>query len=135
MEASGTSGMKASINGVPQLSILDGWWIEGYNGKNGWAFSGAEDGLDRDAKDAASIYTLLEKEIVPLYYNIAEDGIPHGWVTVMKEAIRMNGPNFSAARMAKEYADKFYHPAIDAYMMEKRRRERGFIKQDHFGKF
>ncbi|WP_214065966.1 alpha-glucan family phosphorylase [Methanothrix sp.] len=135
MEASGTSGMKASINGVPQLSVLDGWWIEGYNGKNGWAFSGAEDGLDRDAKDAASIYTLLEKEIVPLYYNIAEDGIPHGWVTVMKEAIRMNGPNFSAARMAKEYADKFYHPAIDAYMMEKRRRERGFIKQDHFGKF
>ena len=135
MEASGTSGMKASVNGVPQLSVLDGWWIEGYNGKNGWAFSGADDGLQRDAKDAASIYALLEKDIVPLYYNLGEDGIPHGWVTVMKEAIRMNGPNFSATRMAKEYTDKFYRQAIDAAMMERQKKERGFVKQDLFGRF
>ena len=127
--------MKASVYGVPQLSILDGWWIEGYNGKNGWAFSGADDGLQRDAKDAASIYALLEKDIVPLYYNLGEDGIPHGWVTVMKEAIRMNGPNFSATRMAKEYTDKFYRQAIDAAIMERKKKEIGFVKQDFFGKF
>ena len=67
MEASGTSGMKASLNGVPQLSILDGWWIEGYNGRNGWAISGAEDGPDRDAKDAAAIYeTAGERDCAPL---------------------------------------------------------------------
>ncbi|MDD3974780.1 MAG: alpha-glucan phosphorylase, partial [Methanothrix soehngenii] len=96
---------------------------------------GADDGLQRDAKDAASIYTLLEKDIVPLYYNLGEDGIPHGWVTVMKEAIRMNGPNFSATRMAKEYTDKFYRQAIDAAMMERQKKERGFVKQDLFGRF
>ena len=89
MEASGTSGMKATLNGVPQLSILDGWWIEGYNGKNGWAIEGAE-GADRDARDAAAIYDLLEKEVVPLFYNVDEDGVSHGWVKVMKEAITVD---------------------------------------------
>ena len=71
---------------------------------------------------------------MPLYYNIAEDGIPHGWVTVMKEAMRMNGPNFSATRMAKEYADKFYRKAIDASMQARSKREKGAYKQDIFGK-
>ncbi|MGB7544653.1 MAG: alpha-glucan family phosphorylase [Methanothrix sp.] len=110
MEASGTSGMKATLNGVPQLSIMDGWWIEGYNSKNGWAVQGA-DGPERDAIDAAAIYDLLEKDIVPLYYDVDEDGISHGWTAVMKEAIKMTGPNFSTRRMAKEYARKFYLPA------------------------
>jgi starch phosphorylase len=110
MEASGTSGMKATLNGVPQLSIMDGWWIEGYNSKNGWAVQGA-DGPERDAKDAAAIYDLLEKDIVPLYYDVDEDGISHGWTAVMKEAIKMTGPNFSTRRMAKEYARRFYLPA------------------------
>jgi len=110
-EASGTSGMKATLNGVPHLSILDGWWMEGYNGKNGWAFSGAE-GADRDAQDAQALYEIIEKQVVPLFYQVDELGIPHGWVKVMKEAMKNTGPNFSARRMAKEYTEKFYRKAI-----------------------
>jgi starch phosphorylase len=132
-EASGTSGMKATLNGVPQLSILDGWWIEGYNGKNGWAFSGAE-GEDRDAKDAAAIYDLLEKEIVPLYYNVDAEGISHGWVRVMKETIKMTGPNFSARRMAKEYTERFYRKAIDASLKAGYRTAQAGPKEDLFGR-
>ena len=133
MEASGTSGMKASLNGVPQLSILDGWWIEGYNGRNGWAVSGAEEGQDRDAKDAAAIYGLLENEIVPLFYNVDEDGVAHGWVQVMKEAIKMTGPNFSARRMAKEYTEKFYRKGFETAMKADYRKESGELKQNPFG--
>ena len=110
LEASGTSGMKAALNAVPQLSILDGWWIEGYNGKNGWAF----EGTGSDEKDAAAIYDLLEKEIIPLYYKQDEDGVPREWVKVMKEAIKSTGPQFSARRMVKEYAEKFYKHALEA---------------------
>ena len=108
MEASGTSGMKAALNGVPHLSILDGWWIEGYNGKNGWAFGSKEEGADRDGADAGELYDLLEKEIIPLYYNQSEDGVPHGWVKIMKESIISNAPRFSARRMVKEYIGKYY---------------------------
>jgi starch phosphorylase len=107
MEACGTSGMKASLNGVPQLSILDGWWPEGFNGRNGWAFTGA--GED---KDAEAIYDLLEKEIIPLYYKVDESGTPFDWVKVMKEAIKSTAPLFSARRMVKEYALKFYQNAL-----------------------
>jgi starch phosphorylase len=107
MEACGTSGMKASLNGVPHLSILDGWWPEGFNGKNGWAFTGA--GED---KDAEAIYDLLENEIIPLYYKVDEYGTPIGWVKVMKEAIKSTAPLFSARRMVKEYALKFYQNAL-----------------------
>ncbi len=107
LEACGTSGMKAALNGVPQLSILDGWWIEGYNGKNGWAFEGK--GSDSDAE---KIYELLEKEIVPLYYKLDESGIPRGWVRVMKEAIKGVSSRFSSRRMAKEYMQKFYKQAL-----------------------
>lgn len=107
LEACGTSGMKASLNGVPHLSILDGWWIEGFNGKNGWAFSG-----DGDDRDADAIYNLLEREIVPLFYKVDESGIPIDWVKVMKETIKGTGPLFSARRMAKEYALKFYQNAL-----------------------
>lgn len=112
LEASGTSGMKAALNGVPHLSIMDGWWVEGFNGKNGWAFGeGAADG-DRDKQDAEAIYRILEKEIIPLYYKVSDDGIPHGWVKVMKESIKSNGPRFSARRMVKEYIEKFYDTAL-----------------------
>ncbi|HZD43363.1 MAG TPA: alpha-glucan family phosphorylase, partial [Methanomicrobiales archaeon] len=108
MEASGTSGMKAALNGVPQLSILDGWWVEGFNGKNGWAVKHeAEDG-DPNKRDADAIYTLLEKDIVPLYYRVSADGIPHGWVQVMKESMKSNAPRFSAQRMVKEYIQQYY---------------------------
>lgn len=116
MEASGTSGMKAGINGVPQLSILDGWWTEGYNGLNGWAIEGSQD-TDRDQRDAAAIYEILEKYVVPLYYDVDDHGIPRGWVRMMKEAIKMTGPHFCARRMAKEYTDKFYRKALDAALL------------------
>jgi starch phosphorylase len=113
MEASGTSGMKAALNGVPHLSILDGWWIEGFNGRNGWGFTGFGD--DRDAE---AIYHLLESEIIPLYYRIDDDGIPHQWVKVMKEAIKSAGAGFSARRMVKEYVNKFYHNALKSAVSE-----------------
>lgn len=108
MEASGTSGMKAAINGVPNLSILDGWWIEGYNGRNGWAFDRENSGKSRDASDAAAIYDLLEREIVPLYYARDLHGVPHGWVKTMKESIKTTAPHFSARRMVKEYVNRYY---------------------------
>jgi starch phosphorylase len=111
MEASGTSGMKASLNGVPHLSILDGWWIEGFNGKNGWAFDG-EGGENRDVKDSEYIYNILEHEVIPLYYKVDDDGIPHEWVRVMKEAMKSTASFFSARRMVKEYVKKFYRNAL-----------------------
>ncbi|BCD60336.1 MULTISPECIES: alpha-glucan family phosphorylase [unclassified Nitratiruptor] len=105
LEACGTSGMKASINGVLHCSTKDGWWLEGFNGKNGWAF-----GVDPsdDLKDANELYDLLENEIVPLYYDQDENGIPSSWTKMMKEAIKSVAPHFSARRMMKEYKNRFY---------------------------
>lgn len=107
MEACGTSGMKAMLNGVPQLSILDGWWTEGFNGANGWAFAG-----DGDEHDAAEVYRILETEIVPMYYDLDESGVPVKWVKMMKQAIKSVGAQFSARRMVKEYALTFYQHAM-----------------------
>ncbi|HTZ19076.1 MAG TPA: alpha-glucan family phosphorylase [Dissulfurispiraceae bacterium] len=119
MEASGTSGMKASLNGVPNLSILDGWWIEGFNGRNGWAFGGdVPPAANRDDVDAESIYSLLEKEIVPLFYELDDDGISRGWIKVMKEAIVSNAPAFSARRMVKEYVKNFYQKTLASAMRD-----------------
>ncbi|MFA5111337.1 MAG: alpha-glucan family phosphorylase [Desulfobaccales bacterium] len=115
LEACGTSGMKASLNGLPQLSILDGWWIEGFNGDNGWAF-GADAGDDRDAQDAAAIYDILERQVVPLFYTTDDAGIPQGWVRLMKNAIKSNAARFSARRMVKEYVQKCYQEALDFSM-------------------
>ncbi len=112
MEASGTSGMKASLNGVPNLSIMDGWWLEGYNGKNGWAFAHEERDGDRDKADSEMIFTIIEKDIVPLYYRTSENGIPHDWVKLMKATIKSTAAQFSARRMVKEYAAKFYSRAL-----------------------
>lgn len=112
MEASGTSGMKAALNGVPHLSIMDGWWMEGFNGKNGWAFGQEKVSGDRAQADAEEIYQILEKKVIPLYYNVSDDGIPHDWVKVMKESIKSNAPKFSARRMVKEYIQKFYVDAL-----------------------
>ena len=113
-EASGTSGMKASLNGVPNLSVLDGWWVEGYNGANGWAINGdqLDDPTAQDAHDAEAIYRLLEEEIVPLYYARDHDNVPRGWVELMREAIRSNAPRFSMRRMVKEYTNKMYISAM-----------------------
>jgi starch phosphorylase len=112
MEACGTSGMKAALNGVPQLSILDGWWMEGFNGGNGWAVNGASGEEGCAETDAAAIYRLLEEEVIPLYYDVSDDGFPKGWVRVMKEAIRSNAARFSARRMVKEYVQRYYETAV-----------------------
>ena len=112
LEASGTSGMKAAVNGVPNLSILDGWWIEGFNGENGWAF-GAESGEgDRSPSDADAIYRLLERQIIPLYYRQSAEEMPHEFIRVMKRAISSVAPAFGTRRMAKEYVEKLYVPAL-----------------------
>ena len=111
LEACGTSGMKAAINGVLHLSIPDGWWLEGYNGHNGWTFGGQE---ADDARDAESLYSILEQEVVPLYYKVNDEGIPVDWVQKMKAAMKSVGPAFSARRMVKEYSQKFYQPALKA---------------------
>jgi len=112
MEACGTSGMKAALNGVPHLSIMDGWWMEGFNGKNGWTFGQDESGDNRGQADAEAIYRILEEDIIPLYYKVSDDGTPHDWVKVMKESIKSNGPRFSTRRMVKEYIEKFYTKAF-----------------------
>jgi starch phosphorylase len=113
MEASGTSGMKAAVNGVPQLSIMDGWWVEGYNGKNGWTLEHQGTDENRDQSDAAEIYRILEDEIIPLYYGVSDDGIPNGWTRVMKDAIKSAAARFSTRRMVKEYVAKFYANALE----------------------
>jgi len=116
MEASGTSGMKAAINGVPHLSIGDGWWAEAFNGRNGWLIdAGPIDNPEAvDAADSAAIYRLLEEEIVPAFYDRDPRGVSRRWLAIVKEAIRSVAPRFSARRMLKEYADRMYAPAIRA---------------------
>ena len=106
LEASGTSGMKAAMNGVVNCSVLDGWWLEGYDGHNGFAF-----GEGSAAADADAVYALLETEIAPRYYDRGPDGVPHAWVALMKASIRTCAPRFSARRMVKEYVDRYY-PAL-----------------------
>ncbi|MCX6032882.1 MAG: alpha-glucan family phosphorylase [Chloroflexi bacterium] len=114
LEASGTSGEKAGLNGVPNFSVLDGWWRESWDGKNGWAI-GAEreypNEAAQDEADALSLYATLENEIVPLFYERGADGLPHGWLARMKAAIATVAPMFSFDRMLKEYVAKFYAPA------------------------
>ncbi|MFL7791128.1 MAG: alpha-glucan family phosphorylase [Anaerolineae bacterium] len=115
-EASGTSGQKAAVNGVPNLSILDGWWAEGYNGANGWAIDAGQEKFEsewaQDTAEAEALYDLLENEVVPLFYKRDADDVPRGWVQVMKESIRTAAPVFCTRRMVKEYAERFYVPAI-----------------------
>ncbi len=107
LEACGTSGMKAAINGTIHFSVPDGWWIEGYNKKNGWSIG--EDKSD-DSIDVKSIYDTLENEIVPLFYEFNDEGISPMWIKKMKESIISIAPNFSARRMMSEYLEKFYIP-------------------------
>jgi starch phosphorylase len=115
-EASGTSGQKAALNGVLNFSVYDGWWREGYNGQNGWAIGKDKDYDNQelqDKEDAASLYDVLEKEIVPLYYQErSADGLPAEWVARVKESIRTLAPQFSTRRMVSEYAERMYLPAM-----------------------
>jgi glycogen phosphorylase len=114
-EASGTSGQKASLNGLPNLSILDGWWEEGYNGRNGWAFGERRDYQDDDTRDEADVlalYAALENQIVPLFYDRGSDDLPHAWLSTMREAIRTVAPAFSMRRMVKDYTEMLYVPAL-----------------------
>jgi glycogen phosphorylase len=110
-EASGTSGMKASINGALHLSTGDGWWAEGHTGSNGWLIDGgvtADDPFAVDAADAESLYQLLEEEVVPAFYDRDVNKVPRHWLHLVKEAIRTTMPRFSARRMVKQYAESMY---------------------------
>jgi starch phosphorylase len=121
LEASGTSGMKASLNGVPHLSIGDGWWAEGFNGKNGWLIESSADPDDQaatDAADADSIYRLLETEIVPAFYDRDARGLPRRWIQIVREAMRSNVPRFSTRRMVKQYITEMYGPAASASLKQ-----------------
>ncbi len=113
MEASGTSGMKAALNCVPHLSTLDGWWAEGFTGDNGWALPRAEGTeAEVDQQDHEALFGILEREVVPLFYDQDEDGVPHGFVQYMKHALRVAAQRFTARRMVEDYATRFYVPAL-----------------------
>ena len=114
LEASGTSGMKASLNGALNCSILDGWWVEGYAESLGWAIGTGEtyeDPAEADEVEANALYMLLEKDIVPTFYERGSDGLPRGWLRMMKKAIASHGHFFGTNRMLQSYWDGAYYPA------------------------
>lgn len=117
LEASGTSGEKAAMNGVLNFSVLDGWWAEGFNGKNGWAIGEEREYAtqnEQDSIDANSLYSTLEEQIVPLYYSRDEHNVPTGWTTMMMESIRSLLPTYSTHRMLHDYCHDMYMPAVDS---------------------
>ncbi len=110
MEASGTSGMKVVLNGGLNLSVLDGWWWEGYDGTNGWAIDGEldDDHGRQDHEHSLALYDLLEQQVVPTFHDRDDDGIPQGWVTMMRSSLMTLGPRFCASRMMHDYARSIY---------------------------
>jgi starch phosphorylase len=118
LEASGTSGMKVCCNGGINLSVLDGWWVEGHTGDNGWAIGAGEEYTDltyQDDIESRAIYDLLEQEIVPLFYTRGSDGLPRGWLKVMKRSISTIAPVFNTGRMVQEYMEKCYGPSEERF--------------------
>jgi starch phosphorylase len=117
-EASGTSGMKAAMNGLPNLSVLDGWWDEADYVHTGWAVGHGEiydDPNYQDQVEANALYDLIEQEVMPMFYNRDAEGLPRHWIAKMKAAIRLNCPFFNTARMVRQYALQAYFPASDRY--------------------
>jgi starch phosphorylase len=113
LEASGTSGQKAAINGLLNLSVLDGWWPEAWDGKNGFAIGDQEPPLEdwkQDQNDALSLYHTLEEEVVPTYFERDEHGLPRAWIARMRWAMTTVGPVFSSSRMVRDYVEKAYVP-------------------------
>jgi starch phosphorylase len=126
MEASGTSGMKAAMNGVLNCSILDGWWDEAYNPEVGWAIGQGEQYADTNLQDdveSKALYDLLEREIIPLFYQRGRDGLPREWIKRMKTCMREIGQSMSSHRMLIDYSNKFYFPALKNY--------RRMVKEDY----
>ncbi len=116
-EASGTSGQKAPINGVVNLSVPDGWWAEGFRGDNGWSIGGISDPTDPEAQDrddAAALYATLEDEVIPRFFERDAEGLPRRWIETMKASIESVVPNFSAHRMVRDYVERFYVPAAQS---------------------
>ena len=114
-EACGTSGMKAVFNATLNLSVLDGWWAEAYDGRNGFAIGEGRQHVkeeEQDKRDAHALYDVLESQVIPLYYTRDDEGIPVGWVECVKHAIQSLAWRFSARRMVGEYARKCYLPAV-----------------------